>query len=90
MRRILTTLTIISCSGDGLVLGRLDVTPTLREACAGVAGGDPFIEAAISLAEDARLGGGSFSGALATVQSGCTFEDCITCGIAIVNQVYGI
>ena len=60
MRRILTIamlLGLAGCSGEGVGFGRLDVTPALQNACAGVAGGDPLIEADIHITEEARLEG---------------------------------
>ena len=93
MRRILTILVLLGlagCSGEGIGFGRLDVTPALQESCAGVAGGDPLIEAAIHVVEEERLDGFSYNDGVAAILDSCTFADCITCGVAVVNQVYGI
>ncbi len=93
MRRILTILVLLGlagCSGEGIGFGRLDVTPALQDGCDGVAGGDPLIEATIQVAEEARLVGVLFADIVAATLDSCTFEDCITCSLAILNQVFGI
>lgn len=85
---VIIALSLVGCSsspGD-----RLAVNDELRTDCVGVAGGDPIIAASIAVIEQSRLDGGSFSGAVATVTQSCTFADCITCGVAVVNQVFGI
>ena len=82
------------CSDGGVgqlgPLGRLDVTPTLRNACNGVAGGDPMIEATIYVLEEARLDGGLFIDGVVVINQSCPFEACITCSLAVLNQVYDI
>ena len=87
-------LTVCGCSDGGVgqlgPLGRLDVTPTLRDACDGVAGGDPMIEATIYVIEEARLDGSSFTEVFAVINESCMFEDCIICSVAVLNQVYDI
>ncbi len=96
MRRLLMVLILMACGcSDGGVgqlglLGRLDVTPALRDACDGVAGGDPMIEAAIYVTEEERLDGVSFIDGVVVINGSCTFEDCIICGLAVLNQVYDI
>ena len=96
MRRILMVLILAACGcSDGEVgqlgpFGRLDVTPTLRDACDGVAGGDPLIEGMIHLLEEARLDGASFTEGAVTILENCEFEGCIICGLAVWNQVYDI
>lgn len=97
MRTVLTIAMLFclaGCSGGQAgqlgPFGRLDVTPTLQDACAGVAGGDPLIEASIHVAEEARLVGVVFADIVAATLDACTFADCITCGVAVLNQVYGI
>ncbi|MCZ6654476.1 MAG: hypothetical protein O7D91_15785 [Planctomycetota bacterium] len=93
MRRILTIFVLLGlagCSGEGIGFGRLDVTPALQDACDGVAGGDPLIEATIHVVEEASLDGALYNDGVAATLDSCTFEACITCGVAVWNQVYGI
>ena len=96
MRRMLMVLilAVCGCSDGGVgqlgAFGRLDVTPTLRDACDGVAGGDPLIEATIYVVEEVRLDGGLFTDGVVVINGSCEFEGCITCGLAVLNQVYGI
>lgn len=87
-------MVLVSCSGGGLEQlippGRLDVTPQLRDACTGVVGGDPLIEGIIHVLEEARLDGGLYTEGAIIINNDCNFEGCIVCGLAVLNQVYGI
>lgn len=75
--------------------GRLDVTPALREACAGFLDTDPEIEAIIASVEGDRLSGLPYQMVTQAVLVGCYGSDkplshaCNVCGLAIASQVYG-
>lgn len=92
MRRILMVLILAACGCSGEAVGqldtqgRLDVTPRLRRACPGFTDGE--IDVLIVLVEDVRLFGDSRGQQLDAVFEECPNSSCVTCNIAIVDQVY--
>lgn len=70
--------------------GRLEVTPALQEACADFALSDAQIQTTIDFTEADRLMGVSWERAISDMSIGCQFQaDCMTCGSAVTDQVYG-
>ena len=96
MRRIVMVLILASCgcSGDAVgqldTQGRLDVTPRLQRACPGIT--DALIDALIVSQEDLRLLGASKTQQLNKAVEDCLDIStlCLTCSIAIIDQVYDI
>ena len=97
MRRILIIVVLLGLAGcsDGGVgqldtQGRLDVTPRLRRACSGIT--DALIDALIVSQEDIRLLGASKTQQLNRAVEDCLDIStlCLTCSIAIIDQVYDI
>jgi hypothetical protein len=74
-------------------VGRLDVTPALRAACLGFVANDAQIEALIT--EQMRVEGTNKWDAIDATFIACDspYPDirlaCQTCGIALIDQVYG-
>jgi len=84
------------CGGDPLLMDpdRLTVTNTLRIACSVTQPTDEEIQNSIDGAEEVRLMGYTYEQLIDNVTQGCIGQgidvaDCTTCGIAIVDQVYG-
>jgi hypothetical protein len=68
--------------------GRLDVTPTLTEACDGFAS-EQEIEEMIFMVEQMRLTGLPMETVISANHAACRTEPCERCSDAVVSQVYG-
>jgi len=82
------------CSPAASNPDRLTVTNDLRIACAVSEPTDEEILASITGAEEARLMGYTYEQLIDNVTQGCITQgidvaECTSCGIAIVDQVYG-
>ena len=68
--------------------GRLDATVTLRNACVSLS--DSQIEALTVVSEADRQMGFTLTEEIESITNSCSSSDCFVCGVAIVNQVYGV
>ncbi len=71
-----------------IVWSYLAVNVTLRQACASFR--DDEIAALIAIAEVDRLNGWDWATEVTGITEACQQEWCYECGIAIVEQVYGL
>lgn len=99
MRRVLCVvlamgLGTLSVGGCPPVEGRLDVTDDLRQACSGFAT-DPQIEVLITETETDRINGWTKQEVFASTEMICYAYTsdvalaCMTCGSAVLDQVFG-
>jgi hypothetical protein len=87
---ILLAIWLQGCTSAAL--GPLDVTPALRQACTGAV--DQEIQIIITVVEDAKAKGTLEKTTLNTFANACagdtaTEAACLTCTVAIIDQVYG-
>lgn len=67
--------------------GRLDISSDLRTLCR--FDSDDEIAYGIATIENVRLAGATKAAALSAAGQACDSDSCLTCTVAIINQVYG-
>jgi hypothetical protein len=89
---LLVAFSVVGCLGTAVTPGRLDVTITLRQACAGASVAE--IRTVINAVEQDRLKDATQQETQAFYDLECslnaaTQSACVTCVTAIISQVYG-